>query len=106
MSQVITSSTYLSSVTIVLPIQQLFIRPEGAEPPPRFRTVSTYPTEEDAESGMQRSYDCPECGEAAFVVVKGLDIVQCLHCGSYWELKLPPPGADEEVAIPGTKEAP
>lgn len=40
---------------------------------------------------MQLSYDCPECKEAAFVVVRHPNILRCLHCGCRWEFALPTP---------------
>jgi hypothetical protein len=38
---------------------------------------------------MQRSYDCPECDQAAFIVVKRPDILRCLYCGCEWQFTLP-----------------
>jgi hypothetical protein len=40
---------------------------------------------------MQASYDCPECDQVAFVVVKRPDILRCLYCGCEWRFTPPPP---------------
>jgi hypothetical protein len=44
---------------------------------------------------MQASYDCPECNQAAFIVIVHPDILRCLHCGCEWRFVLPPPEAGE-----------
>jgi hypothetical protein len=48
------------------------------------------------DSGMQRSYDCPECGQAAFIVVRRPDILRCLYCQCQWESAPPPPDGSRE----------
>ncbi|HUL06730.1 MAG TPA: hypothetical protein VLV76_10390 [Candidatus Acidoferrum sp.] len=40
---------------------------------------------------MERSYDCPQCDEVAFVVVRPPDIVRCLNCGCEWQFASPHP---------------
>lgn len=64
---------------------------------------------------MERSYDCPQCDEVAFVVVRPPDIVRCLNCGCEWQFGEPRPGdaprarrsgqAAEPPQLPMTKEA-
>src|SRR5215510_16214577 len=38
---------------------------------------------------MRRSFDCPECNEVGFIVVRLPDIVRCLYCGCEWQFALP-----------------
>src|SRR5262245_25020609 len=64
---------------------------------------------------MERSYDCPQCDEVAFVVVQPPDIVRCLSCGCEWQFAPPEPKATprapqshpaiEPPQLPLTKEA-
>ena len=35
---------------------------------------------------MKRSYDCPECGRVAFIVL-GCEVLECLYCGCAWEFQ-------------------
>jgi ribosomal protein L37AE/L43A len=35
---------------------------------------------------VKRSYNCPECGQVAFIVLSR-GVLQCLYCGCAWEFQ-------------------